>query len=373
MNSDTDPERLRTVIIGAGQAGLAVGYHLAQQGRAFVILDANERIGDNWRCHWDSLRLFTPAMAAGLPGTRFPAPRMAFPTKDEMADFLERYALDFDLPVRTGVRVERVSRDGTGFRVTTNNGSIACDHVVVASGTFGRTPCVPEFGDRIDPHVMQMHSSAYKNASQLRPGGLLVVGASHSGGDIAYEVAKAGHHTVLSGTIHGEIPFDIESQPAHVVFPVLLFLAKHVLTLRTPLGSKLRAEVRAHGGPLIRVKRADLERVGVELVSERTVGVADGRPVLDGGRVLDVANVVWCTGFRQDFSWIDLPVTDDDGWPLETRGVVPSVPGLYFVGLAFQYAFASMLVGGVGRDAQHVVKHLVSGTRNGERLAEARA
>jgi putative flavoprotein involved in K+ transport len=167
---------------------------------------------------------------------------------------------------------------------------------------------------------------------------------------------------VLSGRIHGQVPFDIDGKPAHVIFPVMFFLAKHLLTIRTPLGRKIRPEVRAHGGPLIRVKRADLAGAGVEMVPARTVGVRHGQPVLDDRRVLDVANVVWCTGFRQDFSWIDLPVTGDDGWPLETRGVVPSSPGLYFAGLAFQYAFASMLVGGAGRDAEYVVKHLSART-----------
>ncbi|MFF8377574.1 flavin-containing monooxygenase [Streptomyces sp. NPDC015661] len=359
MNANDGTERIETVVIGAGQAGLATGYHLARRGRPFVILDGGDRVGDNWRCHWDSLRLFSPARVASLPGMRFPAPPASFPTKDEMADFLETYAGTFGLPVRTGQRVTRVGREDGGYVVETGTSAYVCDHVVVASGTFGRTPYVPGFAAGLDPRVNQLHSSAYKNPAQLRPGGVLVVGASHSGGDIAYEVGAAGHPAVLSGTIHGEIPFDIEGGPAHAIFPVLWFVAQHVLTLRTPIGRRIRPDVRAHGGPLIRVKRADLSRVGVELAPERTVGVRGGLPVLDGGRVLDVANVVWCTGFRQDFSWIDIPVTGEDGWPLERRGVVDSSPGLYFVGLAFQYAFASMLIGGAGRDAEHVVNHLV--------------
>jgi putative flavoprotein involved in K+ transport len=362
MSGEQDPARVETVVIGAGQAGLATGFHLARRGREFVILDTGRRVGDNWRCHWDSLRLFTPAHAAALPGMRFPAPPGSFPTKDQMGDFLERYASEFELPVRTGVRVRRLSvRDGR-YLVTTDGPSFLCDNVVVASGTFGRTPYVPGFAEQLDPGIVQLHSSAYKHPAQLRPGGVLVVGASHSGGDIAFEVGSAGHPTVLSGRIHGEVPFDIEARPARVVFPVLVFLAKHVLTINTPLGRKMRPEVRAHGGPLIRVKRADLARVGVELASARTVGVRGGLPVLEDGRVPEVSNVIWCTGFRQDFSWIDLPVTGEDGWPLERRGVVPSAPGLYFVGLALQYAFASMLVGGAGRDAEYVVKHLCART-----------
>jgi putative flavoprotein involved in K+ transport len=365
MNGTNGVEHFETVVIGAGQAGLATGYHLARRGMEVAIVDACERLGDNWRCHWDSLRLYSPACAADLPGMRFPAPRMSYPTKDEMADFLESYASTFELPVRTGVRVSRLSREDGKYVVTTDKSSFVCDNVVVASGTFGRTPYVPDFAGELDPSIVQMHSSAYKNPTQLQPGGVLVVGASHSGGDVALEVGSAGHPTLLSGRIHGEVPFDIAGKPAHVIFPIIFFLAKHLLTVRTPLGRKMRPVIRAHGGPLIRVKRADLARVGVEMVAVRTVGVSDGRPVLDGGRVLDVANVVWCTGFRQDFSWIDLPVTGDDGWPLEERGVVPSSPGLYFVGLAFQYAFASMLVGGAGRDAEYVVKHVAARAAKG--------
>jgi putative flavoprotein involved in K+ transport len=357
-HDDRRPVRVETVVIGAGQAGLAAGYHLARRGREHVILDANQRVGDNWRCHWDSLRLYSPARAAALPGMRFPAPPAAYPTKDQMADFLETYASTFQLPVRTGVHVRRLARQDGAYLVETNGPSFRCDDVVVASGTFGRSPYVPDFAGGLDPGILQLHSSDYRNPAQLRPGGVLVVGASHSGGDIAYEAGTAGHPTVLSGRIHGQVPFDIEARPAKAIFPVLFFLAKHVLTLRTPVGRKLRPEVRRHGGPLIRVKRADLLRAGVDLAPARTVGVRDGRPVLEDGRVAEVANVVWCTGFRQDFSWIDLPVIGDDGWPLETRGVVASSPGLYFAGLAFQYAFASMLVGGAGRDAEYVVKHL---------------
>ena len=357
-NAQHTPERIETVVIGAGQAGLATGYYLAKFGRQFTIIDSVDRVGDNWRCHWDSLRLYSPAKVSSLPGMRFPAPPMSFPTKDEMADYLEAYAAAFDLPVRTGQRVLKLSQTAGGYLVATDRSSYLSKNVVVASGTFGRTPHVPEFAGELDPAIVQLHSSEYKNPSQLQPGPVLVVGASHSGSDVAYEVAMAGFDTVLSGPIRGEVPLSIESPPARVVFPVLLLLAKHVLNLRTPIGRKIRPAVRAHGGPLIRSKRADLERAGVELAPDKTVGVQHGRPALAGGRVLDVANVVWCTGFRQDFSWIDAPVIGQDGWPVESRGVVPEAAGLYFAGLAFQYAFASMLIGGAGRDAKHVARHI---------------
>jgi putative flavoprotein involved in K+ transport len=365
---DTGAEHVETLVVGAGQAGLATGYHLARAGRQCLILDAYERVGDNWRCHWDSLRLYSPARAAALPGMRFPARKTAYPTKDEMADFLETYRATFELPVRGGVVVTRLAREADGYIATCSDGSTyTSDNVVVATGTFGRGPRVPAFAAELGPQVRQLHSSDYKNPEQLPAGRVLVVGASHSGGDIAYELAGAGHPVVLSGPIHGEVPFRLEKGPAKVVFPVLFFLASHVLTLRTPVGRKIRPEIRAHGGPLIRVKKADLARVGVEMTAERTVGVRDGLPLLADGRVVDVTAVVWCTGFRQDFSWIDVPVVGEDGWPLERRGVVESAPGLYFVGLAFQYAFSSMLVGGAGRDARYVVEHLLRRTRAPQR------
>jgi putative flavoprotein involved in K+ transport len=277
-----------------------------------------------------------------------------------MADYLEAYRARFEIPVRGGVRVASVrAKDGRYLVTCTDGSSYTCDNVVVATGTFGRTPSIPAFAGELDPSIRQLHSSDYKRPAQLRPGGVLVVGASHSGGDIAFEAGTAGHPVVLSGPIHGQIPFRLERPVAKVAFPVLFFVARHLLTLRNPLGRKIRPEIRAHGGPLIRVKKDDLARVGVEMAPARTVGVRDGRPVLADDRVLDVANVVWCTGFRQDFSWVEPPVIGDDGWPMERRGVVESAPGIYFVGLAFQFAFASMLVGGAGRDAEYVVRHLV--------------
>jgi putative flavoprotein involved in K+ transport len=350
-------EHVETVIIGAGQAGLSTGYHLARRGQRFVILEAWQRVGDVWRHRFDSLRLYSPAWADGLPGFPFPAPRWSYPTKDQMADYLEAYAERFALPVRTGVTVDDISRDGDGYVVTAGAHRFEADQVVVASGTFQR-PVVPAFAGELDPAIRQLHSGDYRNPTQLRDGPVLVVGASHSGGDIAFEVART-HPTILSGKDRGQIPFRHDSRTAHVVFPIMVFLARNVLTMRTPLGRRMRHEVRAHGGPLIRIRRADLDAAGVERV-QRVAGVRDGRPVLEDGRVLDVANVIWCTGFDKDAGWIRIPVTGDDGWPEQVRGAVPTSPGLYFVGLPFLQSFSSMLVAGVGRDARYVAEQIAT-------------
>jgi len=355
-------ERFETVIIGGGQAGLCVGYHLAKRGREFVILDGNRRIGDNWRVQWDSLRLYSPARYDGLPGMRFPAPRWSFPGKDQVGDYLAAYAERFRLPVRTGVRVDRVSRNGAGYVIEAGDSRLYADNVVVATGTFGRTPYIPGFASELDPRILQLHSCRYKNQSQLREGPVLVVGASHSGADIAYE-SGPGHRTVLCGRDTGQIPFRLESRGMRLVFPVLWQIADHLLTTGTPIGRKLGPEIRTHGGPLLRVRAADLAAVGVERVTDRMAGVRDGMPLLDGGRVLEVANVVWCTGFRQDFGWIAAPGIGADGWPEEKLGIVAASPGLYFAGLAFQRAFSSMLIGGAGRDAEIVAKHIAARER----------
>ncbi|HCT79036.1 MAG TPA: portal protein, partial [Micromonosporaceae bacterium] len=308
-------EHLETVIIGAGQAGLSTGYHLTRQGRQFVILDAHRRVGDNWRRHWESMRLYSPARYDGLPGMPFPASAWSYPTKDDVADFLEEYANRFELPVRSGVQVKRIAKDNGRYVVEANGTTVTADNVVVASGTFGK-PYTPAFARDLDPAITQLHSSQYKEVSQLQAGPVLVVGASHSGGDIAFEAANAGHATMLSGRDTGQVPFRLDSPQARMVFPVLWFVWSHVMTMGTPIGRKMREEVRTHGGPLLRVKREDLAAAGVERILERVTGVQNAQPVVDGGRELNVANVVWCTGFRQDFSWIELPIVGEDGWPM---------------------------------------------------------
>lgn len=356
MSALDEAERVETVIIGAGQAGLATGYHLARLGRPFTILEAHPRVGDVWRRRFDSLRLYSPARYDGLPGWPFPLDPWDFPTKDEVGDYLEAYAQRFALPIVTGARVDRLCRDGERYVVCTDDRRFEADHVVVASGTF-QEPIVPAFAGDLDPGIAQLHSAGYRNASQLPAGPVLVVGASHSGADIALELAR-DHAVVLSGRVHGEVPFDIEGRPARVIMRVLFLLANRVLTVGTPLGRKMRPEVRAHGGPLLRVKRADLRAAGVELTDARVTGVRGGMPLLEDGRVLDVAAVVWCTGFGKDVGWIEIPVAGEDGWPEQERGVAASSPGLYFVGLPFLHAFASMLIGGVGRDAARVAEHI---------------
>lgn len=361
-------EHIETAIIGAGQAGLATAYHLQRRGRRYLILDSNAKVGDNWRTHWDSLRLYSPAGSDGLPGLPFPGPRWSYPTKDQVADYLAAYAERFELRVRPSTHVNRLEAANGRYQLHLGDDRIVAQNVVVATGTFGRTPRIPDFALDLDPSIRQLHSSEYRRPAQLKPGPVLVVGASHSGTDIAFEVAPT-HPTILAGRDPGQMPVRLDHWSARLFWPAFLFLGKHVITRRTPIGRKAMDEIRFHGGPMLRVKRSDLKARGVERVQDRVTGVRDGRPVLDGDRGVDVANVVWCTGFRQVFDWIDLPIFGADGWPREMRGVVPDAPGLFFCGLAFQYAFSSMVLPGVGRDADYVAQQI--NTRVGRALALA--
>ena len=220
---------------------------------------------------------------------------------------------------------------------------------MVATGPQ-RLPYVPDWAGELEPEIRQFHSSDYRNQNQLQPGAVLVAGASHSGADLAMECAP-NHSTWLAGRDTGQIPFDTEGKAARGLLPILWFAANHVLTVRNPAGTKLQHELRTVGGPLLRYRNEDLAAAGVHRTVSRVAGVLDGRPVLDDGTVLDVQNVLWCTGFRRDFSWIDLPILDDMGWPRAKRGVATDVAGLYFAGLIFQFSFASMLVEEPRRDA----------------------
>jgi putative flavoprotein involved in K+ transport len=355
LRPDTRLERFPVIVIGGGQAGLSVGYHLQKLGLEFVILDASARVGDSWRQRWDSLRLFTPARFNGLHGMPFPGPRYAFPTKDEMADYLESYAAHFRLPVVHGTTVRRLWREGSGYRVDAGSRQFEADHVVVAMASY-QGPRVPPFAKELSHEIVQLHSCDYTSPSQLKPGSVLIVGTANSGAEIAMETATA-HPTWIAGRDVGAMPFNIRNfWVQRIVLPLLFrFVFHRILTVKTPIGRKARAKMIGAGLPRIRQRRVDLEKAGVAWV-DRVAGVSNGLPQLTDGRTLDVQNVIWCTGYDPGLSWIDLPIFESDGEPRQLSGLVDDEPGLYFVGQHFQHSVSSTMIHGVGRDAAMVVR-----------------
>jgi putative flavoprotein involved in K+ transport len=345
--------RFDVIVVGAGQAGLSVGYHLARTGLRFLLLDAHRRVGDAWRERWDSLRLFTPAQFDGLDGMPFPAPPGYFPTKDEMADYLEAYAARFELPMLGGVRVDRLVATERGFRLEAGDRVFEAGQVVIAMSSFQRG-VAPAWADELDPSILKLHSSGYRSPAQLRPGRVLLVGAGNSASEIALELARS-HPLVMAGRDTGEVPFRISGFWARFVLARLIFrvLFHRILTIRTPMGRRARARMLRRGDPRIRVRAAELAAAGVERTS-RVAGVRGGRPLLEDGSVLEVANVVFCNGFRPDFSWLELPIFDEHGEPRHAGGIVEDAPGLYFVGLRFLYSYSSAMIHGVGRDAARI-------------------
>jgi putative flavoprotein involved in K+ transport len=349
-------ESIHTVIIGAGQAGLATGYHLQQRGVPFVILEANAQVGDAWRNRWDSLRLFTPAIFDSIDGMPFPADPFYFPTKDEMADYLEAYVGRFNLPVRTNAKVKRLARSGDRFCIDLGEHQILADNVIVAMAAYQK-PKLPDFAAELNPAIVQLHSSAYRNPGQLKQGNVLLVGAGNSGAEIAMDLCSQ-HKVLVAGRAVGQIPFNIQGRAARL-FLARLFLRvffHRIATLNSPIGRKMKPHFLSRGGPLIRTREADLKAANVERVG-RVTEVRAGKPVVDG-KVLDIANVIWCTGFHPGFSWIEFPVFDDRGWPIQERGVVSKEAGLYFVGLAFLYSPSSTMIHGVSRDAAFIANDI---------------
>ena len=355
LRKDAQRERVGVLVVGAGQAGLSVGYHLKKLGMEFIILEGNARVGDSWRQRWNSLRLFTPNRFNGLDGMPFPGPRYDYPTKDEMADYLESYAAHFQLPVSLGVRVQRLWREGTRYLVDAGPRQFEADHVVVAMASY-QGPRVPAFATELSPDIVQLHSCEYKSLAQLKPGGVLIVGTANSGAEIAMETATV-HPTIIAGRDVGQMPFNIRNPwVQRIVMPLLFRVVFHrVLTIRTPVGRKARAKMISAGLPRIRQRRAELDTVGVTW-TERVAGVTNGLPRLGDGRTLDVSNVIWCTGYDLGLSWIDLPIFEANGEPRQKSGFVQGEPGLFFVGQHFQHSPSSTMIHGVGRDASMIVR-----------------
>ena len=341
--------RVEAVVVGAGQAGLAVGHHLAGQGRSFVVVDGADSIGSAWRSRWDSLVLFTPRRYSGLPGLSFPGDPDGYPGRDEVIAYLERYADTFGLPVRLDSAVRSLTSTNRGFVVGLDGGQIEADQVVVATGPF-QAPRVPAFAGDLAPEVFQVHSTGYRRPEEVPEGAVLVVGGGNTGFQIAEELAATHEVHLAVGSRQKPLPQRFLGRD------LFWWLTKTGLidkSIDTRFGRRAsRQDILLGSSP------RRLGRLGIELrprateASGRVVGFADGG-------TLEVDAVIWATGYRPDHTWIQLPVMNPEGRVSHRRGVT-DVPGLYFLGLSWQHTRGSALIGWVGDDAEFIAQQIAA-------------
>jgi putative flavoprotein involved in K+ transport len=339
------------VVVGAGQAGLAIGYFLRRHGRDFVILERAGEIAPAWRERWDSLRLFTPRCYSGLPGLPFPGDPDGYPIRAEVIAYLERYAETFDLPIELNSEVKRLDLGDDGrFHLEVDGRTITADQVVVATGPF-QTPFLPKLAERLADDVFQTHAVGYRRPDDVSPGAVLVVGGGNTGFQIAKELS-ATHKVVLSvGSRQTPLPQRLLGRDLFWWLTKAGILDKSV---ETRLGQRLSTRETLIGSSPRELKRA----YGVEVRPRATD--ADGRTVrFEDGSELQVDAVIWATGYRPDYSWIKLPVFDADGRLRHRRGVT-DVPGLCFLGLTWQYTRGSALIGWVQEDAEFIAERIAA-------------
>jgi putative flavoprotein involved in K+ transport len=343
-------QRLDAVVIGGSQAGLAMAWHLAQQGLRFVVLEAGPEVGHVWRSRWDSLKLFTPAQYDNLPGMAFPAPADTYPTKDPVADYLQAYAAAFDLPVRLNARATSLTRTDEGFEVQAGDQAYRARQVVVATGPF-QVPFVPPMAAKLDPSVIQVHSADYRNPQALPDGPVLVVGGGNSGFQIAEELAATRTVDLSIATKYPMLP---QRRAGRDLFWWLTRLGLLRVTVDSRPGRRM-----SRRDFVIGTNRRRLERAGVRF-RPRLVD-AEGRTVrfADHGLLEDVGVVVWATGYRPDYAWIQVPGVVREGHVVHRRGVT-QVPGLYFLGLSWQHTRGSALLGFVNDDAAYLAERIAS-------------
>lgn len=334
------------VIIGGGQAGLAAAYYARRYGLSYIVLEASQMIGQSWQNRYDSLTLFTPRAYSALPGLLLPGDAHGYPTKNEVATYLQQYATCFDLAVARGETVASVTKEGTRYRIVTNKGRYESSAVVVATGPF-QTPRLPDYHSEVS--IQQLHSNDYRNPAQVTGEKVLVVGGGNSGAQIAEELARERKVTLA---VAGTMRF----MPATVTGKSLFWWLDTLglLNARTDsLGAKL---LRRRGDPIIGTGLKRLIRQGIIETKPAVTGGNDNRMTFADGSSNSFDAVIWCTGYVQDYAWLHIPSAfDTTGRPIHAGGVA-EVSGLYFLGLSWMRCRNSALLGGVGRDAEFVVK-----------------
>ncbi|MCF7756063.1 NAD(P)/FAD-dependent oxidoreductase [Paenibacillus xylanexedens] len=340
------------LVIGVGQAGLATGYYLQQSGLSFLIVDAASSVGESWRKRYDSLRLFTPRMYDGLPGMPLSGNENGLPSKDEIADYFESYAKKMHLPIKLNCVISRLSKQDEVYYAETNDGMIEARNIIVATGPF-QTKNVPHFAKSLSESVIQLHSSEYKNMSQLHPGTTVVVGGGNSGAQIAVELTSDEQQTVYIS-----IARNITFRPLHIMRRSIFWYFEKLGILRASADRMVGKWLRNQPDYVYGYELKELMIQGKVNMRPRAVNAIDNRILYEDGSETAVDNIIWATGFKRNDGWININAAfDSQGAILHERGVSP-VAGLYFVGLPWQTSRGSALLGWVKYDAQRIVSHI---------------
>lgn len=343
------------MVIGSGQAGLSMGYYLKKTALSFTIIDQNTRIGDTWRNRYDSLTLFTPSFYSSLPGLRLKKERNCMPTKDDIANYLENYAKTFSLPVQLGIHVKNVSKIDDFFSLETNKGVVEARNLVVATGPF-HTPRIPSFSKKLSKDIVQLHSSSYKNPSQLKDGNVLVVGAGNSGAQIAVELANT-HKTYLSTS--GKLRF----LPLFIMNKNIFWWFDKLGILKATRDSFIGQKLQLYGDPIFGTELKTKMKAGLIRLKARTKTASENEVIFADASTLKVDNIIWATGFRPNYDWLNLPnLIDKQGNVIHERGITQQ-KGVFFLGLPWQYRRGSSLLEGVGKDAYYLYQHILTHIR----------
>ncbi|MFY0758165.1 NAD(P)/FAD-dependent oxidoreductase [Metabacillus dongyingensis] len=340
------------VVIGAGQAGLSIGYFLKKANVSFLILDEASMIGESWRKRYDSLTLFTPRSYSSLPGLPFDGDSNKYPTKDDVAEYLSLYVHTFSLPVQLNTVVEKLTQTKTTFMIKTNKEEIAAKMVVAATGPF-QNPFIPEFSKMLSDQTYQVHSSSYKNPNQLKDGSVLVIGGGNSGAQIAVELAKERE-------VHLSVGSNIKFLPQNLLNKSIFWWFDKLGILSLTVQSKLGQLIKKQPDPIFGLELKSLIKKGAVTIIPRATSVINDHIAFSDGTNVKIQNVIWSTGFKSNYEWIDIPnLFNKEGFPLHQRGITP-IEGLYFLGLPWMYRRGSALLQGIGDDAEYIFSQIKS-------------
>ncbi|RPK08261.1 flavin-containing monooxygenase [Priestia endophytica] len=343
------------MVIGSGQAGLSMGYYLKKTALSFTIIDQNTRIGDTWRNRYDSLTLFTPSLYSSLPGLSLKKERNCMPTKDDIANYLENYAKTFSLPVQLGIHVKNISKIDDFFSLETNKGVVEARNLVVATGPF-HTPRIPSFSKKLSKDIVQLHSSSYKNPSQLKDGNVLVVGAGNSGAQIAVELANT-HKTYLSTSRK------LRFLPLFIMNKNIFWWFDKLGILKATRDSFIGQKLQLYGDPIFGTELKTKMKAGLIRLKARTKTASENEVIFADASTLKVDNIIWATGFRPNYDWLNPPnLIDKQGNVIHERGITQQ-KGVFFLGLPWQYRRGSSLLEGVGKDAYYLYQHILTHIR----------